>query len=158
MKILRKLDDHLEGTIMGTLLIGISFVILLQIVMRLLKMSLSWPEEIARYFYVWSVFLSLAYTIRTKTNLRVDIVVNFFPAGARRIIETFLHLLNAVFFATLFYYSISVVISVKMSRQTSPALEIPMYAVYAIVPVGFLLAAVRALQQFYFGVKGARAK
>ena len=153
MNVLKKIDGKLEEFLMGAFLIGISFIILLQIVMRLMKMSLSWPEEMARYLYVWSVFLSLAYTIRTRTNLRVDLVLNFFPKKLQNAMESLLQVVNSVFFSTLFYHSLNVVSSVKMSSQTSPALEIPMYLVYLIVPAGFLLAAFRAAQQIYFRMK-----
>jgi TRAP-type C4-dicarboxylate transport system permease small subunit len=153
---LKKLDKQFEEVIMGVLLIGISLIIFLQIVMRLMRMSLSWPEEMARYFYVWSVFLSLAYTIHTKTNLRVELLVNFFPRKLQKGMEVLLQLINASFFATLFYFSISVVMMVKRSNQTSPAMEIPMYLVYMIVPAGFFLAALRALQQVYFNLVNFR--
>jgi TRAP-type C4-dicarboxylate transport system permease small subunit len=149
---LKKLDKRLEEVVMGVLLIGISLIILLQIVMRLMRMSLSWHEELARYFYVWSVFLSLAYTIRTKTNLRVELLVNFLPRKLQKGVEVLLQLINASFFAILFYFSISVVLMIKGSNQTSPAMEIPMYLVYLIVPTSFFLAAFRALQQAYFNL------
>lgn len=153
LNVLKKIDGKLEEVLMGAFLIGISLIILLQIVMRLLKTSLPWPEELARYLYVWSVFLSLAYTIRTRTNLRVDLVINFFPAKLQGIMEILLQFVNGAFFFTLFYHSLKVVSAVKMSSQTSPALEIPMYLVYLIVPAGFLLAAFRAVQQIYFRMK-----
>jgi len=146
----KRIDEHLEGVVLGSLLIGISFIILLQIVMRLMKMSLPWPEELARYFYVWSVFLSLAFTIRTRNILRVDLLVGFLPLKAQKLIEIITQLVNGVFFSTLALYSIKVIHFVKISRQTSPALEIPMYMVYMIVPAGFALAAYRSLQQIYF--------
>lgn len=154
MSLLKKIDEKFEEVVMGVLLVGISCIILLQIVMRLLKMSLPWPEELARYFYVWLVFLSLAYTIRNRTNLRVDLLVNAFPAKLRRFMEVALQLINAAFLGTLFYHSFRVISAVKMSSQTSPALEIPMYLIYLIVPAGFLLGALRALQQARLFMKG----
>jgi TRAP-type C4-dicarboxylate transport system permease small subunit len=150
----RKLDKSLEGLLMGVLLIGISFIILLQIVMRLLKMSLPWPEELARYFYVWSVFLSLSYSIHTGLNLRVDLLINFLPNKLHTSMNFLLQFVDTLFFTTLFYHSLRVIIAVKTSNQTSPALEIPMYIVYLIVPVGFFLATLRAAQQMYFILKG----
>lgn len=154
MKVLEYFDEHLEEVVMGALLIGISFIILLQIVMRLMRMSLSWPEELARYFYVWSVFLSIAYTIRAKNILRVDLLVGFMPRGALKLTEIILQLVNSVFYSALAIYSVRVVHFVKISRQTSPALEIPMYMVYMIIPIGFTLTSYRALQQIYYTFTG----
>ena len=149
MELLKKIDEKFEEIFLGAFLIGISCIILLQIVLRLMKMSLPWPEELARYFYVWSVFLSLSYLIKTRTNLRVDLILAFLPRLIRRGLEVILQLLNALFFGLLFYHSFQVIDAVKWSSQTSPALEIPMYIIYLIVPFSFLLTAFRALQQIY---------
>lgn len=158
MGLLKKIDEKFEEVLLGSLLIGISCVIMLQIVLRLMKMSLPWPEELARYFYVWSVFLSLSYLIRTRTNLRVDLLLNFLPSTLERILEVILQVINALFFGTLFYHSFSVITAVKMSSQTSPALEIPMYLIYMVVPLGFLLSTLRAVQQAWFYLKGDKHK
>lgn len=150
LKIIKEIDAHFEEIIMALLLIGISFIILLQIVMRLMGMSLPWPEELARYFYVWSVFLSLAFTIRTKTILRVDLLVSFLPRKVQAKTVIALQLINAVLYSTLAVYAVRVVHFVKISGQTSPALEFPMYLVYMVIPFGFTLTAYRSLQQIYF--------
>ena len=149
MELLKKIDEKFEEIFLGAFLIGISCIILLQIVLRLMKMSLPWPEELARYFYVWSVFLSLSFLIKTRTNLRVDLILAFLPKLVRRGLEIILQLLNALFFGFLFYHSFQVIDAVKWSSQTSPALEIPMYIIYLIIPFSFLLTAFRALQQIY---------
>lgn len=156
--LLKKIDEKFEETLMGLFLVAISCIILLQIVMRLMKMSLSWPEELARYMYVWSVFLSLACTVRNRTALRVDLVIHLFPEKLKKVAETLLPLLDAAFFLTLFHHSLRVITAVKMSNQTSPALEIPMYLVYLIVPAGFFLAGLRALQQLYLRLRDLRSK
>ena len=144
----------MEEILMGIFLVGISCIILLQIVMRLMRMSLSWPEELARYLYVWSVFLSLACTIRARIILRVDVLINFFPDKLKKGLEVLLQSINVVFFTILFYHSLNVVTVVRTSNQTSPALEIPMYLVYIIVPAGFALATLRSFQQIYLQLKG----
>lgn len=155
MKLLKKLDESLEETILGVLLIGMSVILLLQILMRSLAgSSLTWAEEVARYFYVWSVFLSLGCTIRKGNILKVDLVLGLMPKALRRIVEVLLDLVNVVLYAFLAYYSVSLVQSVQVSGQTSPALEIPMYLVYAIIPVGFVLASLRSIEKIYFDVTG----
>jgi len=62
---LQKFDKSFEEVILGVLLVGMSIILMLQILMRaIVGHSLTWAEELARYFYVWSVFLSIGCTIR----------------------------------------------------------------------------------------------
>lgn len=157
MKLIRKLDQSLEEWILGALLIGMSVILLIQILMRAFGgSSLTWAEEVARYFYVWSVFLSLGCTIRGGTILKVDLLLEKLPKGLRQVVQNFLELINVVLYAYLAYYSILVVQSVQSSGQTSPALEIPMYLVYLIIPIGFVLASLRSVQKIYFNITGKK--
>lgn len=157
MKLIKKLDQSLEEYILGALLIGMSVILLIQILMRAIGgNSLTWAEEVARYFYVWSVFLSLGCTIRNRTILKVDLLLAQLPKRIRQVVENLLELINVVLYAYLAYYSVLVVQNVRLSGQTSPALEIPMYLVYLIIPIGFVLASLRSIQEIYFNVVGKK--
>jgi len=153
-KIFRIIDEHLEGYIMGMLLIGISCIMFLQIIMRVIGSSLSWAEELSRYFYVYSVFLSLSYTVRNSTVLKVELLLDLLPKKVKKSIQILLQMLNAVFFFFMSYYSVLVVSGVKISSQTSPALELPMYIIYLIIPISFILTSLRSIEQIYFIITG----
>lgn len=154
MKGFKKIEAYFEEYSMGVLLVGITVILALQIIMRLLKLSLSWPEELARYLYIWTVLLSVGYTIRNKTILRVDLLLNLLPKPVKWLAEAAMQAISAAFYGFLAYYSVFVMLNVKVSGQTSPALELPMYLIYLIMPVGFALAAVRSLQQLYWEITG----
>ncbi|MBR1486009.1 MAG: TRAP transporter small permease [Synergistaceae bacterium] len=153
MKVLRYIEENFEEAIMGVLLAGMALILMAQILMRVFAQnSLSWAEEIARYFYVWSVFLSVSCTIRKKNILRVDLLLQIMPRALKKIFEILLGLADTILYGYLAYCSVTVVQNVQASAQTSPALRIPMYLVYAIVPVGFALASLRSIQKIYFNI------
>lgn len=149
MQIIRKIDEFLEEYIMGVLLVCISLVMLAQIIMRISGSSLAWAEEVCRYFYLWSVFLSVPYTINKRIILKVDVILEHLSPGKKRILEILLGVVNALFFAYLSYFSILTIKGIKASQQSSPAMELPMYLVYLILPIGFTLAVLRSIQQIY---------
>lgn len=159
MKVIKWLDEHFEETILVMLLIVIASVMMLQIFMRyIMNSSLPWPEEFARYCYVWTAFFSVGLTIRNRTILRVDIVTGLLPKSIQRIIEVFVQAFITVFFGVLFYYSIDVIKMIQVSGQTSPALRLPMYLVYFCTTLGFFVATVRGLQATVKAVKGYNLK
>ena len=56
-KFLRALNQHLEEYLIALFLIAITFVMLLQIVMRyVFQHSLSWPEELYYLFNLWLLY------------------------------------------------------------------------------------------------------
>jgi len=148
-KALKYVDEHFEEYLMGFFLIGISCVMFAQIIMRFLGSSISWAEELCRYFYVWSVFLSISFTVKKGIVLRVDLLISKLPSKAQKAIEIILQLINVAAFALLSYYSVQTVKGIKLSMQTTPAMVLPMYIIYLIIPVGFCLASIRSIQQVY---------
>ena len=58
MKVLRWLDKHFEECIMFANLWIIVCLSTIQIIMRyLFKNSLSWPEEMNRYLFIWFAYV-----------------------------------------------------------------------------------------------------
>ena len=130
----------------------------MQILMRMTGNSLTWAEELARYMYVWSVFLSVSCCLRAGNVLKVDLIQQILPGGIRRVLVTLLDIINTVLFAYLTYHAWFLVENVKISSQKSPAMEIPMYLIYWIIPIGFALATIRSAQRVYFDAAGKQRK
>ena len=65
MKILKWLDDNLEETILLVLLVIMTGLMGIQIISRyIFNASLSWSEELTRYLFIWSGFISISYCIK----------------------------------------------------------------------------------------------
>ncbi len=118
-----------------------------QIVARSVFSSMAWPEEFARYCYIWTVFLSLGYTIRKGNMLRVGIVMDLLPHKLRKSIEIITNIIMLVLFVILSYYSIIYTNKIKSTGQLSPAMRIPMWIMYLSTIIGFGLASLRMIQE-----------
>ena len=150
MRVIKWLDKHFEETILVALLVMIACVMFLQVFMRkVLNSSLSWPEEFCRYCYVWTCFLTVAYTVRYGNMLRVTVVADLFPKTARKIIFILINVLLLVVFGVFFANSIDVVKTLTIIGQKSTAMRLPMYLVYLCTVLGFGLASLRTIQAIY---------
>ena len=159
MKILKWLDEHFEECLLVVLLVLIACVELLQVVFRNLPSvrSLTWAEEFCRFCWIGSVFLSLPYTIRKGSMLRVSVLAERLPPAARSCVAILAELVNAAVMALLFFYALRVVGGVCASGETSTAMGWAMWAVYAVLPVGFGLAALRGVQAAVVRILRSRA-
>ena len=148
LKVLKWLDEHFEETLLVVLLVLISCIELIQVIYRNLPFvdALTWPEEFCRFAWIWSVFLSLPFTIRKGSMRRVSVLVDMLPQAARKVVNILIDLINAAVMAVLFKYSIEVVGKIRESAEASPAMTWPMWIVYSIMLVGFALGAVRGIQ------------
>lgn len=158
MKVIKWLDEHFEETFLIVFLVLISCITLLQIVCRTFAKALPWPEEFCRYCWVWSVFISLPYTIRKGNMLRVNVLVDLLPTKVRNAINIIIDLINTGAMSLFFYYSFTVFNNAIKSARTSPAMELPMSAVYICLFIGFGLGALRGLQQMIIHIKNFNKK
>jgi len=160
VKVLKWLDDHFEESILAFLLILISCITLLQIIARNTTGSLSWPEEFCRFCWIWSVFLSVPYTIKNNNMLRVNIIVDMLPNVVRKIINLLVELIIGVTCGAAFYHSIAVEQGYIKTGEFSPAMEWPLSIALLCIQIGFALGTLRAFEQIIVQIKrfGEREK
>ena len=88
MKIIKWLDKHMEEAILMILLGSIVVIMLYQIVRRyIFNSSLSWSEEFCRYCFIWFMFVANSFSIKLRSDLRVDAVLSALPGGVRKVVD-----------------------------------------------------------------------
>lgn len=143
-KFLKFLDESFEECLMVVCLVIISCVILLNVVMRyIFKAPLSWPEELARYCYVYSGMFSAGYCLRRGISFRVDLLYQVFPKPVKILIEYIGKLLVLFLYAFMAYSSINLI---KTTTSISTAMQIPIKYIYLSIPIGMTLGVVRGIQ------------
>lgn len=147
-KVIRWLDLHCEETILVVLLAVISVVELMQVVARNVPFipSLTWAEELCRFAWIATVFLSLPYTIRTSNILRVSALIDQLPAMLHNLLNVIVDIVTFAMMAVLAWASVSVLERIAASGETSPAMLMPMWIMYLIVLIGFVAGALRSVQ------------
>lgn len=147
MKISKWFDEHFEEALLMLLLLLINIVVMYSVIMRnVLGNALSWGEEITRYMFVWSAFLSISYCIKKQNHIRIDMVVRALPGRFEWLVEISVELIQLAFFVYMLRASYVATEDIKSSMQSSPALLIPMWLIYGASVVGFGLGIIRALQ------------
>lgn len=160
MKAIKWLDDHLEEFFLVLLLVLISVIMLVQIFARyIFNSSLSWPEEFCRYCYIWTVFLSISYTIKYGNMLRVGIVMDMFPAWINKSVKILCALIMLWLFGWFFQHSLQVVHNIRyITGEISSAMQVPMWIMYLCTVVGYGLAVIRTLQLLVSSVRNFHHK
>ncbi|MCB6293982.1 TRAP transporter small permease [Anaerostipes caccae] len=159
MKMLKWLDENLEEFLMGVFLVGMVLIMGIQVLARyVLGASLSWSEEITRYLFIWSGFISVSYCTKKCISIKIEQFVAMFPKRGRAIFKVVNHTIELALFLYLIPYSVLYLKSAFESGQVSPACHIPMYYIQAAPLVSFLLVTIRILQRWLIEFKIAVGK
>ena len=156
MKLLRWLDKYLEETLLVLFLVIIACVSLFQVAARNLPWlsALTWAEEFCRFCWIGSVFLSLPYTIQRGNMLRVSALMQLLPPRAGKALELAVDLAVMAAMALLAVCSVGVVGDIFASGETSPAMEWPMWCIYALMLSGYVLGFLRCVQRVFLRLNG----
>lgn len=151
MNILKWLNEHFEEYILVALSAFTVIIIFTQVVMRyVFGSSLVWSEEIARYAFIWMIYIGVSYGAKKKKHLGVDAFAMLFKKKGELIIGIIANGAFLVFAAVMAYSGFDIVM--KITRE-SAALQIPLSWIYAAPAVGMVLTSIRLVQNISAEVK-----
>jgi TRAP-type C4-dicarboxylate transport system permease small subunit len=128
-------------TLALTLLAAIVLVVVVQVAARyVLRASLPWPEELARFLLIWLTFAGSIVGTWKGAHFAVDIVTERLPAPVLRVLSTLLHALVCVTLVVFVWQSFELTRITSYMRSTT--MELSMAWVYGVLPVSgvFMLA------------------
>ena len=138
---------HLEEIFLLPSLVFSVVLVFMQVIMRyVFGNSLSWSEELARYLFVWQIWLGVSYSARNMTHLRITLIKDRLSAKAQKILELAITLIWISFGIFIAFKGCTLVMKVAKFNQLSPALQLPMMYVHMAVPVGCGLMVIRLIE------------
>jgi tripartite ATP-independent transporter DctM subunit len=126
--------DLVVEIVAAALLLGTVAIALIQVFCRyVLNDSLSWPEEMAKFAFVWFVFLGAAMVTRRSRHIVIDLVPRSLSPEMLRLHAVAVRVISASVATFLLIYGADMV---SRSSFTSPALQWSYTYLYLAIPVG----------------------
>jgi C4-dicarboxylate transporter, DctQ subunit len=142
MKFFKKLDEWL----IALLLAAMTLLTFSQVVMRyVFNSGFTWAVELTGILFAFMIFIGISYGVRVGAHIGVDAVVKLLPSGPRRITSIVAVLLCLVYAGLVIYGSTIYVLKMKSAGIELDDLPVQIWIVRAILPLGFLLLALRFL-------------
>lgn len=127
-----------------SLFVSVTF---LQVVFRyLLSTSFGWIDEASRYGFIWMVCLAASIGARHGTHMAITLLEEMVPQSFRRLLRL-LGDLGLIAFALLIGFGGWELMGLNMTSLT-PALQIPIAYVQAILPIFAVLTTLFAIEHF----------
>ena len=127
-----------------------SFIVIVfaQVICRyVFNNSLTWSEELARTLFVEMIFLASPLCVLEKRHITVDILHQYMSKNAKRYLFVLLNALSFLFFCFLAVSGFRLMRSNTL--QKTAALMIPMYLIYAIIPITSVMMAINCIRAGY---------
>jgi TRAP-type C4-dicarboxylate transport system permease small subunit len=146
---LRTLNARLDAAavaVVTTTVAAMFLVVIAQVFCRyVLDASLVWAEEAARYLLVLTTFVGASVAMRRGAHMTVRFVVSALPAAGRGLADALAQGACCLVYAVLVRHGLA--LADANFTQASPALGLPLGAVYLLIPLAGLLLGLQAIER-----------
>lgn len=111
--------------------------------------SLAWSEELARYVFLWQIWLGASFAVKEHRHLRIEAIKNILSPKAQKNFELLTLVIWFGFSLFLAFKGSELTMILLQRGQVSPAMRLPMAYAYASVPVGCGLMAIRLIEEMF---------
>lgn len=145
-----KILDILEKGLKGVVILLIGFLMLWICVLvptrYLFNYTPAYGEELARYVFVWIVFLCLPILARTGGHMAIETVTSRISGFKLKVCRLTADVFTLIFLVIMIWQGCFMVF--RASFQTSPGLGISMSWVYLSIPIGCGVMLLNVLRNF----------
>lgn len=137
-KLWRQFNVLIDG-VLSVVLVSLVAITVLQVFFRyVLNHALDWPEEVARWGFVWLVFLGVAIGQREQAHISINIIVDVLlkKTLSRVVHHVFVTAIIATTCLWLIQHGLNLV---PMGTNYTAALQLPFWFLYSAVPTGAAL-------------------
>jgi TRAP-type C4-dicarboxylate transport system permease small subunit len=149
---LKKLNEDFEKNACSCLLLVMLVILSYQVVLRYcFHNSNSWSEELARYLFIWFIFIGASYATQQWAHIRLEASLNLYPEKARKYVKYIGAILWIAYNVVIIIVSTKFTITIYRSGQISLGMNLLLAYIYAAIPIGYALMTFRLLQRLVKG-------
>jgi len=140
---------EISGRIAAWMFFTIGLIVTFEVFMRyVLTAPTIWVDEISRIFQVWAAYMSIAYVLKHKSHIIIDITFRDTQSFGRKAVDTFAMGVVIFFCAVVVKYGIDVWWkSTSAGHTTDSYLAVPKVYIQSAIWVGFGLMALQSLAE-----------
>ena len=108
--------------------------------------SIYFAEEISEFLVIFTTFVGVSYGVRRARHIRMGAFLDMMPASMEKV---FIIIISAVSAGVMFFMADAsydyLMYSLRKAHET-PALKLPYWIFYVIIPIGFFMAGIQYIR------------
>jgi C4-dicarboxylate transporter DctQ subunit len=143
LDLLRRLESGVIAALMLLMAAAYSFNVAVRELAAAHAARFAWIEEACLFALAWVVFLGLGLALERGRHIAMTSLLERLAPRTRRPIKLAIDLAGLAFSLYIAWLALDITLFVLKSGQASPTLDVSMAWLYAAMPVGFVLLALR---------------
>lgn len=148
-KLNRRIGAFINGVEVSLLVFcvaALAILLIANVFCRTFYQSIYFAEEISKYLVILITFVGVSYGVRKARHIRMGAFLDMMPPMMEKCFIIFISLISAITMAIMAWFSYKYLLNSMNMGHRTPALRVPTWTFYIIVPIGFGLAAVQYIR------------
>ncbi len=141
-----KVVNALEVSILVFCVAALGILLITNVLARTFFQSIYFAEEVSKFLVMLMTFTGVSYGVRKARHIRMGAFLDAMPPKMEKIFIIIISLISAVVMAIMAWASWEYLLNAMSKGHMTPALQMPTWTFYVIIPIGFGLACIQYLR------------
>lgn len=137
--------DWFEAAILAGSVLAMAALNIANVIARNVGYSLPYTAELNRLLIILITFMGIGYAARQARHIRMSALSEQLRGLPAKLLHTAVQLGTAGLLLAMAWFALDYVQRTQLIGSVTPSLGIPLYLIYAAVPLGFLLGGIQFL-------------
>jgi len=132
---------------------AMAVLLIANVIARTFFTSIYFAEELSELLVILTTFAGVSYSVRKAMHIRMGAFLDAMPPKWEKACIIFISFVSAIVMAIMTWFALQYLLNAMQRGHTSPALRIPKWTFYIIIPLGFWLAAIQYVRTIIKNIK-----
>ncbi len=138
--------NALEVGLLVTCVAALAVLLMGNVFARTFFQSIYFAEEVAKFLVILITFAGMSYGVRKARHIRMGAFLDAMPMKLEKAFIIFICLVSSIVMGIMAWYSWEYLLNAMQRSHMTPALRVPKWTFYIIIPFGFGLSAIQYLR------------
>lgn len=141
-----KVVNGVEVSILVFCVAALGILLIANVFARTFFQSIYFAEEVSTFLVMLTTFTGVSYGVRKARHIRMGAFLDAMPPRMEKTFIIIISLISAVVMAIMAWASWEYMINAMSKSHMTPALRVPKWTFYVIMPIGFGLASIQYIR------------
>lgn len=138
--------NAVEVSILVFCVASLAVLLIANVFARTFFQSIYFAEEVSVFLVMLTSFTGVSYGVRKARHIRMGAFLDAMPVRMEKVFIIIICLVSAFVMGVMAWFSLEYLLNAMSRSHVTPALRVPKWTFYIIVPIGFGLACVQYIR------------
>ncbi|MFO7785771.1 MAG: TRAP transporter small permease [Thermodesulfobacteriota bacterium] len=138
--------NSVEVSILVFCVASLAVLLIANVFARTFSQSIYYAEEVSKFLVMLTTFTGVSYGVRKARHIRMGAFLDAMPLKMEKAFIIIICLVSALVMGIMAWFSYEYLMNAMSRSHVTPALRVPTWTFYVIIPIGFGLACIQYIR------------